>query len=280
MMKTVRCSMILTITISLFMILNACTLARTTGSNDDEPLVPEGYYTQGILVLPETASYSETGPESITDADTLKASYDTYFLIQKTERDEGTPAMRFNEGSGLKGDGAVVEFGEIEVMDTVIETEAISNEFTFYYSSDLVGDIAAVYVIYEHSETKALKLELSDRYALDDFGSMTLELNNTRTLDDQPYYSIDFTVDYVKVSTLEAVSLTVMDEAHSVMDTLDVDLDDVEDVNIGEGAYVILEETYEDHVDRTVVDESGTHRLKIINDSGYATIVPFEIIMD
>ncbi len=280
MMTTMRRSMMLGITISLFIILNACTLARTTSSDDTPPLIPEDYYTQGILVLPETTSSGEEHPESITDFSTLEASYDMYFLVRKTDRNDGTETVRFDQGRGLISEGSVIETGEIEVMDTVIETEAITNELTFYYSPDLVGDIAAVYVIYEHSDTKALKLELANRYALNDLGSMSISINNSRDIDAKPYHTVYFTVDFVKVSPLQSVSLTVMDEDHSVMDTLDVDLDNVEDVTIEEGAYVILEEAYENRVERTLIDESDTHRLKIINDSGYATIVPFRITMD
>ncbi|MFP4078325.1 MAG: hypothetical protein ACLFUQ_04200, partial [Candidatus Izemoplasmataceae bacterium] len=173
-----------------------------------------------------------------------------------------------------------LETGGMEVGGTTVETLEISEAFTFYYGPELIGEIVSLYAIKANSATQEVSLQLTERLHIDALGGMALSLNDTHGMDDRPFYETDFTIDFVSAPVLEAVFLRVMDDRHALIDTIEVDLDDPEDVTIDEGAYAILEEHHEDSVERTLVEDDAIHNLRIINASGYADSVPFSIKMN
>ncbi|MFW5894478.1 MAG: hypothetical protein ACOCU0_00975 [Bacillota bacterium] len=279
-MKKLRTLIGFTMLIMVFSLLSACQLAQTDDSGDEASLEEtlERDFTIGfVLYLDSEDAYD---PNAVNDLETLRQSTELFFMAHESENDDGFSHTAVEKGSGLECDGTDLKTGGMEVGDTTVETLEISEDFTFYYGPELVGEIVSVYAVKEHGGTQEVNLQLLERFHIDELGGMSASLSDTHEIDERPFYETDFTIDFVSAPTLDDVSLRVMDETHALIETIEVDLDDPEDVTIHEGAYVILEEHFEDSVERTLFNDDATYQLKIINESGYADIVPLNIAME
>ncbi|MFP4078704.1 MAG: hypothetical protein ACLFUQ_06135, partial [Candidatus Izemoplasmataceae bacterium] len=242
MMKRLRILIGFTMLIGAVSLLSACQLAQADDTGDEVALEEalEGDFTIGFVLYLDSEDAFD--PNAVNDLETLKRSTELFFMAHKTENDDGFPHTAVEKGSGMESDGTDLETGGMEVGGTTVETLEISENFTFYYGPELVGEIVSVYAIKEHNETQEVNLQLLERFHIDELGGMSASFNDTHEIDERPFYETDFTIDFVSAPNLEDVSLRVMDETHALIKTIEVDLDDPEDVTTYEGAYVILEE--------------------------------------
>jgi len=253
----------------IFIFISGCTLAQEPTKGEEHNEEDSLYVMRGMVF---TFDYQEPDLDTI-----IKDKEGIFFYVDTTKDIDGVKVTQLQIGNHLRSSGIHYHFGHVEIDEKTVETLKIEGTFTLYYHA-ADSFLVTPFNIYQNKHTNEYKLEPATSYYLSGYSSrLNINIESEYTLNDKVIDAVDFEVIFEGIETLTQVQAFVLNGQHEVVDTYDIDLSNPQPLTVDEDHYLIIEETYQETVERYLIEENKYHPIKVINAHGFADITHIEI---
>jgi len=262
----------LLLSILLVGLMSGCRLAQEEAAPVDTKEALSEYYLRGVAV---TFDHEEPDINQM-----IENNEGTYFFIERSENEEGTPYTHFHTKGNFRSEDTNIHIEDKTINDQDIQAIFIENTLNFYYNRN-AESIAKPYLIYEHAETKELKAEAASGVYLDTYSAeMSMNYNQQHDIEGIVVDEVDFTLTFKAADPLEAVTVRIMDEDEQLVEERILDLDNPEPIHLEKDQYALIIESYENKVERFIIEDNTYHAFKVFKSQNFADFVTFQFIFE